>query len=62
MWRMVNIDTFGANLSNLLESTENKAEDSLLDDSTEVYSESKIEGLEPHNQFFSAQNFRPKSP
>jgi len=33
-------------------STENKAEeDNLLDDATiEVYPESKIEGLEPHNQ------------
>ena len=50
---MVNIDTFGTKLSNSLESTEDKAEeDKLLDDSTtEVYPESKIEGVDPHNQF-----------
>ena len=57
--RMVNIDAFGIKLSNPQESTEDKAvEDNLLDDSTiKVYPESKIEGLEPHNQCF----FRTKS-
>ena len=49
---MVNVDTFGTNLSNPLESAEDKSvEDNLLDDSTiEVYPESKIKGVEPHNQ------------
>ena len=53
--RMVNIDTFGTKLSNPLESTE---EENRLDDATiEVYSESKIEGLEPHNQCFFDVDF-----
>ena len=57
--RMVNIDTFGTKLSNPLETTEDKAkDDSLLDDATiEVYPESKIEGLEPHNQWFFYPDF-----
>jgi len=56
---MANIDTFGTNLSNPLESTEDKAvEDNLLDDSTiEVYPESKIESVGPHNQCFFAPDF-----
>ena len=56
---MDNIDTFGTKLSNPLECTEDKAvEDSLLDDSTtEVYAESKIEGVEPHNQCFFDPDF-----
>ena len=56
---MVNIDTFRTKLSNPLESTEDKAEeDRLLDDTTiEVYPESKIEGLEPHNQCFFDPDF-----
>ena len=61
--RMVNIDTFGTKLSNPLESTEDKAvEDNLLDDSTiEVYPESKIESVGPHNQCFLPLIFRTKS-
>ena len=46
-------------MSNPLESTEDKAvEDNLLDEETiEEYPESKIEGVEPHNQCFSDPNF-----
>jgi len=57
--RMVNIDTFGSKLSNPLESAEDKAEeDSLLDESTiEVYPESKVEGVEHHNQCFFDPDF-----
>jgi len=57
--RMVNIDTFGTKLSNPLESTEDKAEeDNLLDDATiKVYPESRIEGMEPHNQCFFDPDF-----
>ena len=56
---MVNIDTFGTKLSNPLESAKEKAEvDRFLDDaSIEVYPESKIEGLEPHNQYFFDPDF-----
>ena len=56
---MVNIDTFGIKLSNSLDSAEDKAEeDNLLYDATiEVYTESNIEGLEPHNHCFFDPNF-----
>ena len=57
--RMVNIDTFGTKLSNLLEETRDKTEeDKLLNDATiEVYADSKIEGMEPHNQCFFGPDF-----
>ena len=58
--RMVNIDTFRAKLSNPLETTEDKylEEDSLLDNATiEVYPESKIKGMKPHNQCFFDPDF-----
>jgi len=59
---MVNIETFGTKLSNPLESSEDKAvENNLLDDATiEMYPESRIEGLESHNQC-STLIFRTKS-
>jgi len=59
---MLNIDTFGTRLPNSLESTEDKAEeDRLLEDSNiEVYPDSRIEELEPHNQCFTTLIFPPK--